>query len=43
MMLQASGKEWITRDIETAHSPQLVAPEKLADILVEIAEQFEAL
>lgn len=43
MMLQASGQEWITRDIETGHSPQLVAPEKLADILVEIAEHFEAL
>lgn len=43
MALQASEQEWITRDIETAHSPQLVAPEKLADILVDIAEQFEAL
>ncbi|KAH8705126.1 hypothetical protein BGW36DRAFT_366922 [Talaromyces proteolyticus] len=43
MMLQATGQEWITRDIETGHSPQLAAPEKLADILVELAKRFEAL
>jgi hypothetical protein len=43
MMLQASGQEWITRDIETAHSAQLAAPEKLADILLEIAKVFEGL
>lgn len=43
MMLQASGQEWITRDIETSHSAQLAAPERLADILVEVAKQFEAL
>ncbi|OKL63244.1 hypothetical protein UA08_01842 [Talaromyces atroroseus] len=43
MMLQASGQEWITRDIETGHSAQLAAPEKLAEMLLEIAKQFEAL
>lgn len=43
MMLQATGQEWDTWDIETGHSPQLAAPEKLADILVEIAKKFEAL
>lgn len=43
MMLQATGVEWITREIETGHSPQLAAPEKLADILVELAELFRKL
>jgi hypothetical protein len=43
MMLQASGQEWITREIETSHSPQLAAPEKLAEILVELAKIFEGL
>ncbi|EED13691.1 hypothetical protein TSTA_099430 [Talaromyces stipitatus ATCC 10500] len=43
MMLQATGKEWNTWEIETGHSPQLAAPEKLADILVQIAKMFEAL
>lgn len=43
MMLQASGQDWIIRDIETGHSPQLAAPEKLADILLELGKHFEAL
>lgn len=43
MMLEATGQEWITRDMETSHSPQLAAPEKLADILVELAKHFESL
>jgi hypothetical protein len=42
-MLQATEQEWITRDMQTSHSPQLAAPEKLADILVELAKQFEIL
>jgi hypothetical protein len=43
MMVQASGQEWIVNDIDTSHSAQLAAPEKLADIILDIAKQFEAL
>jgi hypothetical protein len=43
MMLQATGQDWIIKDIETGHSPQLAAPEKLVDILLELAKKFEEL
>ena len=43
MILQGTGQEWITRDIDTGHSPQLAAPEKLSSIILELAEYFEAL
>jgi len=42
-MLERTGKEWIVRDIATGHSPQLAAPEMLTDIILEAAQQFEAL
>lgn len=43
IMLQESGQEWITRDIETGHSPQFAAPEKLGSIILELAKHFEAM
>lgn len=43
MMLDATGQEWITRDIETGHSPQFAAPEKLSGIILELAKHFEAM
>jgi len=43
MMIQGTGVEWIIKDIETGHSPQLVEPEKLCDMLVDLAKQFEKL
>lgn len=43
MIIQASGHEWIVRDVDTHHSPQLADPEKLADIILDIAKLFEAL
>lgn len=43
MMLEATGQKWITRDIETGHSPQLAAPEKLSGIILELAKHFEAM
>ncbi|KAL8900041.1 MAG: hypothetical protein Q9207_005889 [Kuettlingeria erythrocarpa] len=43
MMIQGTGQEWITRDIETGHSAQLAAPEKLSSIVIELAEHFVAL
>ena len=43
MMIEGTGQEWITRDIETGHSPQLAAPDKLSGIIIEIAKQLEAM
>ena len=43
MILEATGQDWIVRDIETGHSPQLAAPEKLCGIIVELAEHFAAM
>ncbi|KAL8798185.1 MAG: hypothetical protein Q9182_006877 [Xanthomendoza sp. 2 TL-2023] len=43
MMLEGSGQEWITRDIETGHSAQLAAPETLKNIIIEVSKQFEAM
>ena len=43
MMLEATGQDWVIRDIETGHSPQLAAPEKLCGIIVELAEHFGAM
>jgi hypothetical protein len=43
MMLDGTGVEWIVRDIESGHSPQLSRPEELVRILVEVAKIFESL
>ena len=43
MMLEGTGQVWITRDIETGHSPQLAAPEQLCRIILELAKQFQAM
>ena len=43
MMIEGTGAEWIVKDIDSAHSPQLSQPEKLSAILVELAETFEKL
>ncbi|MCJ1319238.1 hypothetical protein MMC15_004573 [Xylographa vitiligo] len=43
MIIQATGQEWITKDIETGHCPQLAAPEKLSSIILELAKHFEAM
>ena len=43
MMLQGTGQEWITKDIETGFSPQLAAPETLSSMLLDLARQFEAM
>lgn len=43
MMLAGTEQDWIIKDIETGHSPQIVAPEKLCSILIELAKQFEAM
>ncbi|KAF4625155.1 hypothetical protein G7Y89_g13016 [Cudoniella acicularis] len=43
MMIQGTGVDWIIKDMDTGHSPQLVEPEKLCDMLVELGKQFEKL
>lgn len=43
MMLDGTGIDWITKDIESGHSPQLSQPEKLTQMVVELAQAFEAL
>ena len=42
-ILQSTEQEWIVRDIGAGHSVQLVAPEELCRLVVELAMQFEAL
>ncbi|KAF2791057.1 hypothetical protein K505DRAFT_310276 [Melanomma pulvis-pyrius CBS 109.77] len=43
MMIDGTGAEWIVKDIESGHSPQISQPEKLTTLLVDLAKQFEAL
>jgi hypothetical protein len=43
MMLKGTGVEWIEKDIATGHSPQVVQPETLLDMFIELAEQWERL
>ena len=43
MMLDGSGADWIVKDIESGHSPQISQPEKLTAILVDLAKGFEVL
>jgi hypothetical protein len=43
MMLDGTGVEWIVKDIESGHSPQISQPEKLTSILVELAKALQAL
>lgn len=38
--MQNTGEEWIVRDMDTGHSPQLVQPEWVCDILIELARGF---
>jgi hypothetical protein len=42
MFLDGTGAEWIVKDIESGHSPQLSQPENLVSILIELAKQFES-
>ncbi|KAF7881326.1 hypothetical protein EAF00_011999 [Botryotinia globosa] len=40
MFMQNTGEEWIVRDMHTGHSPQLVQPERVCDVLTELARGF---
>lgn len=42
MLEEATGQAWIIEDIETGHSPQLAAPERLCGIILDLAKQFQA-
>lgn len=43
MMLKGTGVGWIEKAIDTGHSPQVVQPETLLEIFIELAEQSERL
>ncbi|KAF5874877.1 putative prolyl aminopeptidase protein [Botrytis fragariae] len=40
MFMQNMGEEWIVRDMDTGHGPQLVQPERVCDVLIELAREF---
>lgn len=41
MIDNAKGAEWVVKDIESDHSPQLSKPDELCEILLEFARRFE--
>jgi hypothetical protein len=41
MIDNATGAEWVVKDIESDHSPHLSHPEKLTEILLELIKGFE--
>ncbi|KAF2447371.1 hypothetical protein P171DRAFT_511642 [Karstenula rhodostoma CBS 690.94] len=41
--IEGTGVEWKVKEMQSGHSPQLSQPEKLSDILLELAKEFEAL
>ncbi|ORY05271.1 hypothetical protein BCR34DRAFT_590937 [Clohesyomyces aquaticus] len=41
MMIDGTGVDWIVRDLECSHSAQIAQPEKLRDVLMELAGFFE--
>ncbi|KAF2437255.1 alpha/beta-hydrolase [Karstenula rhodostoma CBS 690.94] len=41
MLKNAKGVDWIIKDIESDHSPQLSQPEKFSEMLLELAGEFE--
>lgn len=43
MMLDGTGAQWVVKDIESGHSPQISQPENLTAILIELAKGFESL
>ena len=43
MMIKATEQDWILRDLDSGHSPQLSQPEKLADVILELVKQFETM
>jgi hypothetical protein len=43
MIIKGTGEEWIVKDVDTGHSPNLSAPEKICDILEELGKKFESL
>jgi hypothetical protein len=43
MMLDGTGVNWIVKDIESGHCPQISQPQKLTEILVELARVFDVI
>ena len=40
MMLEASGVEWVIKDLDSSHSPFLSKPKDLCNALIGLAENF---
>jgi hypothetical protein len=43
MMIDGTGVQWTVKDIDCGHSAQIAQPEKLVEILVDLAKGFEKL
>jgi hypothetical protein len=43
MMLKDTGMEWTEKDVATWHNPQVVQPETLLEMFIDLAEQWEKL
>ena len=43
MIIKGTGQEWILRDIDAGHCPNLSQPEKLCELVIELAEKFESM
>ncbi|KAF7874179.1 hypothetical protein EAF04_002851 [Stromatinia cepivora] len=43
LFLRGTGVDWIVRDVDTGHSPQLVEAEMICELLVELVRGFEGL
>jgi hypothetical protein len=43
MLIKGTEEQWIIKDIDSGHSPNLSAPEKLCDVLEELGKHFESL
>jgi hypothetical protein len=43
MMIDATGVDWIVKNIESGHSPQASHPETLTSILMELVKAFQEL
>ena len=43
MIIEGTKQEWLIRDIETGHSPQLSAPDTLSEMIIELTQQFDVM
>ena len=41
MLIAGTGEHFIVKDIDAGHNAQIVVPEKMVDIFLELAKKFE--